>query len=55
MCCLEVLKLFWGKIKARQHTVGVIPNQEGGELPNPNRCFLSSFHGSRVVVSLEQQ
>lgn len=55
MCCLEVLKLFWGKIKARKRTVGVIPNQEGGELPNPSRCFLSSFHGSRVVVGLEQQ
>lgn len=35
--------------------MGVIPNQEGGEPPDPSRCFLSSFRGKRVVVCLEQQ
>lgn len=32
-----------GENKSRKRAVGVIPNQEGGELPNPNRCFLFSF------------
>lgn len=48
-------KKYKEKKKAQKHTVGVLPMQEGGELPDPSRCFLSSLQRRRMAVCLEQQ
>lgn len=41
--------------KTSKCLVGVTPNQEGGGLPDPSRCLLSSPRVRRGVVRLEQQ